>query len=71
LEQGPKASLGPSNERTIKTTSNITAQYEKLGIDILPHFLRIIRESETGGDAVGNTTVSLSVVTDPLMIRKR
>lgn len=61
---GPKASLGPSDERTTKTTSDVNAHYEKLGIDIKPTFLRIIRESETGGDAVGNTTVSLSVVTD-------
>ena len=67
--EGPKASLGPSNERTIKTTSDINAQYEKLGIDIMPRFLRIIRESETGGDVVGNTMVSLSVVTDPLKIQ--
>jgi hypothetical protein len=67
--EGPKASLGPSNERTVKTTSEINAQYEKLGIDIMPRFLRIIRESETGGDVVGNTMVSLSVVTDPLKIQ--
>jgi hypothetical protein len=67
--EGPKASLNPSNERTIKTTSDINAQYEKLGIDIMPRFLRIIRESETGGDVVGNTMVSLSVVTDPLKIQ--
>jgi hypothetical protein len=64
LDEGPKASLSPSNERTIKTTSDISAHYEKLGIDILPNFLRIIRESETGGDVVGNTKISLSVVTD-------
>jgi hypothetical protein len=70
-EEGPKASVGPSNERTVKTTSDITAQYEKLGIDIMPSFLRIIRESETGDDVVGNTTVSLSVVTDPLTIHKK
>jgi hypothetical protein len=69
--EGPKASIGPSDEHTVKTTSDISAQYEKLGIDIVPDFLRIIRESETGGDVVGNTTVSLSVVTDPLTIYKR
>lgn len=69
--EGPKASAGPSSEHSVKTTSDITAQYEKLGIDIMPGFLRIIRESETGGDAVGNTMVSLSVVTDALTIQKR
>jgi hypothetical protein len=69
--EGPKADVGPSSERTVRTTSDITAQYEKLGIDIMPRFLRIIRESETGGDLVGNTTISLSVVTDPLMIHRQ
>jgi hypothetical protein len=69
--EGPKANVGPSDENTVKTTSDIAAQYEKLGIDIMPQFLRIIRESETGGDVVGNTTVSLSVVTDALTIQKR
>jgi hypothetical protein len=69
--EGPKASAGPSSEHSVKTTSDITAQYEKLGIDIMPGFLRIIRESETGGDAVGNTMVSLSVVTDALTIQKQ
>jgi hypothetical protein len=69
--EGPKASVGPSDEHSVKTTSDITAQYEKLGIDIMPDFLRIIRESETGGDVDGNTMVSLSVVTDPLTIQKR
>ena len=63
--EGPKADLGPSSEHTVKTDSDINAQYEKLGIDIMPNFLRIMRESETGGDAVGNTKVSLTAVTDP------
>jgi hypothetical protein len=71
LEEGPKASVGPSNERTIKTASDINVQYEKLGIDITPQFLRLIRESETGGDAVGNTKVSISVVTDPYAIQAK
>jgi hypothetical protein len=66
--EGPKASGGPSSENTVKATSDINAQYEKLGIDIERGFLRIVRESETGGDVLGNTTVALSVVTDPTMI---
>ena len=69
--EGPKATLGPSGEQTVKTASDINAQYEKLGIDISPAFLRIIRESETGGDVVGNTTISLTAITDPQQIRKR
>jgi hypothetical protein len=37
-EEGPKADVGPSSEHTIKTTSDIVALYEKLGIDsmVLP-----------------------------------
>jgi hypothetical protein len=69
--EGPKAGLGPSSEHTVKTNSDINAQYEKLGIDILPNFLRIMRESETGGDAVGNTLVSLTAVTGPDTIWRR
>ena len=63
--EGPKAGGGPSSENTVKAKSDINAQYEKLGIDIDRGFLRIVRESETGGDVLGNTTVALSVVTDP------
>ena len=69
--EGPKATLGPSSEHTVKANSDITAQYEKLGIDIVPNFMRIMRESETGGDAVGNTEVSLTAITDPDMIWRR
>ncbi len=69
--ESPKTTVGPSGERSVKSTSDINAQYEKLGIDIMPNFLRIIRESQTGGDVVGNATVSLTAVTDPETIRKR
>jgi hypothetical protein len=69
--KGPAANISPSEEHAVTSTADITAQYERLGVDILPDFLRIIRESETGGDAIGNTTVSLSVVTDPLLIQNR
>jgi hypothetical protein len=69
--EGPKASLGPSSERSLKTTSQINAEYEKLGIDITAGFLRIIRESETGGDAIGNTTVALTTATDAESIWKQ
>ena len=70
--KGPTANISPSEEHAVTSTADITAQYERLGVDILPNnFLRIIRESETGGDVVGNTTVSLSIVTDPVLIRYR
>jgi hypothetical protein len=69
--EGPKASLGPTREQSVKTSSEVDAQYEKLGVDITPNFLRVIRESETGGDVVGNTTISLTTVTDALTIQKK
>ncbi len=68
--EGPKADLAPSADHTVKTTSDVTTQYERLGVDITPGFLRIIRESEAGGDVLGNSTLSLSIVTDPATIRK-
>ncbi len=68
---GPKASIGPTDEHVIKSDADIKTQFEKLGIDITPGFLRIIRESEKGGDVRGNTLVSLSVETDPVRILKR
>jgi hypothetical protein len=69
--EGPKASVGAGGERSVKTTADVNAQYEKLGVDITPNFLRIIRESETGGEAVGNTTVALTAMTDPQSIWKQ
>jgi hypothetical protein len=66
--EGPKADIGPGIERTVKRTADVNAQYEKLGIDITRDSMRIVRESETGGDAVGNTTVALSVLTDQDLI---
>ena len=62
--EAPKASASAGGEQNVKTTTDVNAQYEKLGIDITRGFLRIIRESETGGDVVGNTTVTLTAVTD-------
>src|SRR5579871_628947 len=69
--EGPKAGFGPSSEHSVKTETDINAQYEKLGVDIMPGFLRVMRQSETGGDAVGNTKVSLTAVTDPKTIWRR
>lgn len=69
--EGPKASAGAGAEQSAKTTADINAQYEKLGIDITRGFLRIIRESETGGDVIGNTTVALTAVTDAQSIWKQ
>ncbi len=69
--EAPKASVGAGGERSIKTTADVNAQYEKLGVDITPGFLRIIRESETGGDAIGNSTVALTAVTDAQTIWKQ
>jgi hypothetical protein len=68
--EGAKASVDPGFDHTVKATSDVNAQYERLGVDILPDFLRIVRESETGGDVVGNTMISLTAVTDPKKIRE-
>jgi hypothetical protein len=65
------AIIEPSEEQAVKSSTDITAQYEQLGIDIVPEFLRIIRESGTAGDVIGNTRVSVSLVTDPLTIQRR
>ena len=42
---GPKLGLTPASESTVKTTSEVSTQYERLGVDIMPMFLRIVRES--------------------------
>ena len=68
IPDGPKLGLTPSNENTVKTTSDVSTQYEKLGVDITPAFLRIMRESSAGGDVIGNTKVALSLTTDPMLI---
>jgi hypothetical protein len=57
---GSKVGVSPSSESSVKTTSDITAQYERLGVDIMPDFLRSIRESGAGGDVTGNTKVALN-----------
>jgi hypothetical protein len=69
--EGPKISLEPSRERDVKMNSEVSAQYEKLGIDITRDFLRIIRESGKESDLVGNTKVPLTAVTDPDMIYRQ
>ena len=63
-----KPDVGQEFERTQKATADINEQYENLGIDIQPRFLRIIRESAPGGDVAGNTAIQLSMVTDPSRI---
>ena len=55
-------------DKSQKTTVDVNESYENLGVDIQPGFMRIIRESAKDGDVVGNTTVQLSMVTDPTQI---
>jgi hypothetical protein len=47
------------------TTADIKQQYENLNVDISPTRLTITRESERGGDVVGNTIVALTLATPP------
>lgn len=77
IENADEISLGASLAPTIKgfgdnsitgsygrkTTSSadITAAYEKLGIDIQPDRLIVIRDSERGTDVQGNTLVELTM----------
>jgi hypothetical protein len=63
-----KPEVGQEVGKTQKATSDVNQQYENLGIDIRPTFLRIIRESAPGGDVAGNTTVQLSMLTDPSIV---
>jgi hypothetical protein len=64
-----KPEVGQEIEKTQKASSDVNEQYENLGVDIKPNFLRIIRESAPGGDVAGNTTIQLSILTDPSIIR--
>ena len=70
LSGAGKESPAPALESSRKTTADINQEYENLGIDIRPDFLRIIRESPVGGDVVGNTAIHLSMLTDPQAIRR-
>jgi hypothetical protein len=63
-----KPEVGQEVEKTQKASSDVNEQYENLGVDIQPSFLRIIRESARGGDVAGNTTIQLSMLTDPSII---
>jgi hypothetical protein len=63
-----KPEVGQEIEKTQKATADVNEQYENLGIDIQPTFLRIIRESAPGGDVAGNTAIQLSILTDPSKI---
>jgi hypothetical protein len=63
-----KPDVGQDIERTQTATTDLSEQYENLGIDIEPSFLRIVRESSAGGDVSGNTAVELSMLTDATKI---
>jgi hypothetical protein len=58
-------SLSGSVQNQYSTSADITQEYENLGVDIMPRFLRIYRESERNRDVAGNTIISLSLVSDP------
>jgi hypothetical protein len=62
----PSLSGGVTNQYT--TSADIAQQYEKLGVDILPRFLRIYRESERNLDVAGNTLISISALSDPSFV---
>ncbi|MBB3589358.1 hypothetical protein [Sphingomonas sp. BK481] len=57
-----------SNQRV--TNATINQQYMKLGADILPTELRILRESERNLDISGNTLIALTMRIDPRRWRR-
>jgi hypothetical protein len=68
--EGSKASFSPSAEYSIQSSSDINREYQKLGVEIHPLLLQILRESETGGDA-SDAALPLTLVTDAQTIWKR
>ena len=61
----PSVGLTGSVANQYQTSADVNQQYQKLGADILPRFLRIYRESERNQDVAGNTTITLSVKINP------
>lgn len=61
---GSSAGISGSLSNTYTTTAAINQQYTKLGADILPTELRILRESERNLDAAGNTLIALTMRLD-------
>jgi hypothetical protein len=64
---GVTANVAPELEHSRKTNVDLDQQYQKVGIDIQPKFLRIYRESERGKDVIGNTLINLSLIADSTM----
>jgi hypothetical protein len=63
----PTISVTPDLEHTSKADADISQQYQNLGVDIQPGFVRIYRESERGLDVSGNTLLSLTLIADQKM----
>jgi hypothetical protein len=68
---GSKASFNPSDESNVRASSDVSREYQRLGVEIHPSSLQVLRESETGGDAVGDATLPLTFTTDSQTIWKR
>lgn len=62
---GSSAGVSGSLSNSYTTTAAINQQFTKLGADILPTELRILRESERNLDAAGNTLIALTMRLDP------
>jgi hypothetical protein len=62
---GTSAGLTGNVSRQRVTNATINQQYTKLGADILPTELRILRESERNLDVSGNTLIALTLRVDP------
>ncbi|WP_034161409.1 hypothetical protein [Sphingomonas sp. ERG5] len=58
-------SIAGKLSRSVTTSADISAQYEKLNVDIGPDKIVITRESERGLDVIGNTIIKLSLIPTP------
>lgn len=67
---GTSAGVSGNLSNTRVANATINQQYLKLGADILPTELRILRESERNLDISGNTLIALTMRIDPLRWRR-
>lgn len=62
----PSAGITANYGNKYTTSANVTEQYVKNSVDIVPNFLRIYRESARNLDVAGNTLINFTaVIKDP------
>lgn len=63
----PTVSVTPDFEHASKADADLSQQYQNLGVDIQPDFVRIYRESERGLDVSGNTLLNVTLIANQAM----